>query len=166
MQGIAAVSQLLEGARGSVLIAIVFFVSSAVNLCLSFKYGVRKSSRYDKLLFTLALISIIIWYLTKSNATAIWLTALIDVFATTMIILNYTPIPTVRRHTRGSSLQRHMYLRASRYSGSRLVSYLLGLYMGFECRSCADRNPAISQKIDSNNNNYTYDNLTVQQSSR
>jgi hypothetical protein len=87
MQGIAVISQLLEGARGSVLISIVFFVSSAVNFSLSLKYGVRKSSPYDKLLFSFALISIIIWYLTRSNATAIWLTALIDVFATTMIIL-------------------------------------------------------------------------------
>lgn len=87
MQAIVIVSQLLEGARGSVLISFVFFLSSAVNLGLSFKYGIRQSSRYDKSLFAFALITIVVWYLTKSNAAAIWLTALIDVFATTMIIL-------------------------------------------------------------------------------
>jgi hypothetical protein len=93
MSGISAASQLLAGGRGSVLVPIVFFFGSLSSLTLSFKYGTRKSSPYDKLLFSLALVTILIWYLTKSNATAIWLTALIDVFATTMIILKIRAQP-------------------------------------------------------------------------
>jgi len=93
MSGISAVSQLLAGGRGSVLISFVFFFGSGSSLALSFKYGIRESSRYDKLLFGLALTTIVVWYLTKSNDIAIWLTALIDVFATTMIILKIRAQP-------------------------------------------------------------------------
>lgn len=87
MNGIVFTSQFLEGARASVIISGIFFIGSFVNFLLSLKYGVHDSSRWDKTLFALALATITIWFITRSNATAIWLTLLIDVLATSMIVL-------------------------------------------------------------------------------
>src|SRR6185436_3517360 len=61
MNGIIVVSHVLEGARASMLISGVFLVYSAVEFGLSFKYGVRNSSRYDKLLLGLSLVTIGVW---------------------------------------------------------------------------------------------------------
>ncbi|HEX7963807.1 MAG TPA: hypothetical protein VF466_04430 [Candidatus Saccharimonadales bacterium] len=93
MNGIIVVSQFLAGARASMLISAIFLVYSAVEWGLSFKYGVRNSSRYDKLLLGLALATIALWALTRNNALAIWLTVLIDIFATTMLILKLKKHP-------------------------------------------------------------------------
>lgn len=87
MNGIVLFSQYFEGARASILITVSFFIGSVIIFILSLKYGVHDSSKWDRLLFVFAISTMIIWYLTKSNATAIWLTLLIDVAATTMIIL-------------------------------------------------------------------------------
>jgi len=92
MNGIMVLSQYLEGARASILISAIFFVSSTVQFFLSLKYGVRNSSPYDRLLLGLALATIVAWMLTRNNILAIWLTVLIDVFATTMLILK------IKRH--------------------------------------------------------------------
>lgn len=92
MNGIIMTAQFLEGARASVLISVIFFVYSAIEFGLSFKYGVRDTSKYDRLLFGLALATIVLWAFTRNNVLAIWLTVLIDVFATTMLILK------LRRH--------------------------------------------------------------------
>jgi hypothetical protein len=93
MNGIIMISQFLAGARASVLISVIFFVYSGIEYGLSFKYGVRDSSKYDRLLFGLALATIGLWLLTRNNALAIWLTVLIDVFATTMLILKLRAHP-------------------------------------------------------------------------
>ncbi|HSW98209.1 MAG TPA: hypothetical protein VLF71_00030 [Candidatus Saccharimonadales bacterium] len=93
MNGIVMVSQFLEGARASVVISVIFFLSSGLELGLSFKYGVRNSSKYDRLLLGAALLTIIAWLLTRNNALAIWLTVLIDVFATTMLVLKIKKHP-------------------------------------------------------------------------
>jgi hypothetical protein len=87
MNGIVFFSQFLAGGRASILITLAFFAGSLAIFILSLKFGVRDSSRWDKLLFFFALSTIIIWVLTKSNALAIWLTVLIDIFATSMTIL-------------------------------------------------------------------------------
>jgi hypothetical protein len=87
MNGIIALSQFLAGGRLSVLVPATFFVINIVTIILSFKYGVRNTSRYDQLLFGLCLATIAAWALTKNNTLAIWLTVLIDIFATTMMIL-------------------------------------------------------------------------------
>jgi hypothetical protein len=87
MNAIVLSSQFLEGARVSVIISLIFFVYSAIDFGLSLKYGVRNSSKYDRVLLGLALLTIVLWVLTRSNAVAIWLTVLIDVFATTMLVL-------------------------------------------------------------------------------
>lgn len=92
MNGIVLVSQYLEGARASALISLVFFIYSLIDFLLALKYGVRNSSRYDRLLLVLALATIVAWIFTKDNAVALWLTVLIDVFATTMMVLK------IRRH--------------------------------------------------------------------
>lgn len=93
MNGITLSAQLLAGARESALITAVFFVGSAVELGLSFKYGVRDTSRWDRLLFGLALGTIVIWALTRSNAVAIWLTLVIDVLAMSMLVLKIRAQP-------------------------------------------------------------------------
>ena len=93
MNGIVFLSQYLSGARESVLISLAFFIGSFIVLLLSIKYGVRDTSKWDKALFAFALVTIIIWYITKSNEVAIWLTLLIDVFATSMIVLKVKAEP-------------------------------------------------------------------------
>lgn len=87
MNGIVFTAQYLEGARASVLISLTFFLGSFIILLLSFRYGTRDTSRWDKILFGLALATIVLWVLTRSNELAIWLTLVIDVAATSMIIL-------------------------------------------------------------------------------
>lgn len=93
MNGIVFLSQYLSGGRASVLITLTFFIGSLIIFLLSLKWGVRNSSRWDRALFAFALFTIVIWVLTKSNALAIWLTVLIDVAATTMIILKVKSQP-------------------------------------------------------------------------
>lgn len=95
MNGIVTVSQYLSGARSSVLISATYFVASFAIFLMSYRYGVRGSSRYDWLLFGMSLATIVVWLFTKNNVIAIWLTVLIDVFATSMTILK------IRNH-RGS----------------------------------------------------------------
>lgn len=93
MNVIVFISQFLEGARESILITFTFVVGSSIIFLLSLKYGVRESSRWDRILFTFALFTIALWVLTKNNALAIWLTLLIDVAATTMIVLKVRAQP-------------------------------------------------------------------------
>jgi len=98
MNFIVLISQYLEGARSSVLITLAFCIGSLWILILSFKYGTRDTSRWDRALFIFALATIVIWVLTKSNATAIWLTLLIDFAATTMLILKIRSLPGSEDH--------------------------------------------------------------------
>lgn len=93
MNGIVLLSQFLEGARGSVVITLTFFLGSLIVYILSLKYGVRDSSRWDRALLLFALGAIAIWIMTRSNATAIWLTLLIDLAATAMILLKIRAQP-------------------------------------------------------------------------
>ncbi len=92
MNAIVTTAQVLEGGRASVLISGTFTLGSALAFGLSFRYGTRGTSRFDWILFALSLITIVAWVLTRNNAVAIWLTVLIDVFATSMIVLK------IRRH--------------------------------------------------------------------
>lgn len=87
MNGIVTSSQYLKGARASVLISLTFFIFSFIIFLLSLKYGSRDTSRFDKLLFGFSLATIVVWFLTKDAAIAIWLTVVIDIAATSMIIL-------------------------------------------------------------------------------
>ena len=93
MNGIVMTSQFLAGARASVIISVIFFVSSGLEFVLSLKYGVRDSSKYDRMLLGAALLTIVLWLLTRNNALAIWLTVLIDVFATTLLVLKIKKHP-------------------------------------------------------------------------
>ncbi len=93
MNGIVFLSQYLAGGRESVLITLTFFVGSLIIFLLSLKYGTRNTSRWDKALFTFALATIIVWILTRSNETAIWLTLVIDLAASTMTILKLRKQP-------------------------------------------------------------------------
>jgi hypothetical protein len=93
MNGIVFFSQYFSGGRQSVLISLTFFIGSLLIFLLSLQYGMRNTSRWDKALFVFALVTIVIWFVTRSNALAIWLTLLIDVFATSMIILKVKSEP-------------------------------------------------------------------------
>ncbi len=93
MGTILAVSQYLEGARASVLISVAFVISDLVIIALSFKYGVRNTSKYDKLLFTLCLVAIAAWIVTQNNALAILLVVLIDILAVSMMLLKIKAQP-------------------------------------------------------------------------
>ncbi|MFS8158726.1 MAG: hypothetical protein ACMG6E_00670 [Candidatus Roizmanbacteria bacterium] len=93
MNGIILFSQYFEGARASILITLTFFVGSVIIFLLSLKYGVRDSSKWDRLLFAFALCTIVVWFLTRNNALAIWLTLLIDVAATSMTVLKVKADP-------------------------------------------------------------------------
>lgn len=93
MDAIIVISQYLEGGRLSVLVYLVFFIYSSVIFGLSLKFGVRDSSNYDRLLLCLSLLTIVAWVLTESNLLAIWLSILIDSFATTMLILKIRRYP-------------------------------------------------------------------------
>jgi len=74
MNIIVTVSQFLEGARSSIYISFTFAIYSAIIYGLSFRYGSRDTSRYDRLLLALSLVTIVIWVLSRSNGLAIWLT--------------------------------------------------------------------------------------------
>jgi hypothetical protein len=84
MNAIVTLSQFLEGGRFSVLISFTFCLSSFGTFLLALKYGTRDTSKLDRLLFAFSLFTIVVWVLTKNNATAIWLTVVIDVCATAM----------------------------------------------------------------------------------
>lgn len=93
MNGIILTSQYAKGARASILISLVFFITTIINFLLSLRYGVRNTSRWDGFLFAFSLMTIVAWALTKSPSVAIWLTVVIDVFATTMMILKIKAHP-------------------------------------------------------------------------
>jgi hypothetical protein len=71
----------------------VAFIDNLAILALSFKYGVRDTSRWDRILFVSAIVTIVIWILTRSNLTAIWLTVLIDLAASLILILKIRKDP-------------------------------------------------------------------------
>jgi len=87
LNAITAVAQYLAGGHLSALVPTMFFAANLITITLSFKYGLRDTSRYDRWLFGLCLVTIIIWILTENNAVAIWLAVLIDASATAMTIL-------------------------------------------------------------------------------
>lgn len=93
MNAIVTVSQYLKGARASVLISLTFLIFNLLTLALSLKYGTRNTSRFDKLLFVFSLLTIAAWIITKNPSVAIWLTVVIDIFATLMIILKVRQEP-------------------------------------------------------------------------
>lgn len=93
MNGIILLSQYLKGARASILLYSVWLVSSTVIFILSLSHGMRGTSRWDKLLFGLSILTIVAWVLTSNPAVAIWLTVFIDVFATLMMILKIRAYP-------------------------------------------------------------------------
>ncbi len=87
-------SQYLAGGRKSVLVFFVAFIDNLAILLLSIKYGVRDTSKWDRILFMSALIMIAIWIVTKNNALTIWLTVLIDLAASIILILKIKVDPT------------------------------------------------------------------------
>jgi signal transduction histidine kinase len=87
MNAIVFLSQFFSGGRQSILISLVFLIGSLIIFLLSLKYGTHETSRLDKLLLMFALFTIVVWIFTRNNELAIWLTVVIDLVATTMIVL-------------------------------------------------------------------------------
>jgi hypothetical protein len=87
MNGMVFFAQYLAGGRISTLISLTFFIYSLIIFVLSFRYGISKASKADWYLFTFAILAMIAWIITKSNDLAIWLTLLIDLAASAMIVL-------------------------------------------------------------------------------
>ncbi|HSW36797.1 MAG TPA: hypothetical protein VLG37_00305 [Candidatus Saccharimonadales bacterium] len=94
VQAIGLLSQFLKGARASIVVSLTFLIISSVVLVLSLSKGTRDTSRYDRVLFGLSIFTIIAWILTKNPSVAIWLTVIIDAFATSMILLKVKADPT------------------------------------------------------------------------
>lgn len=90
---ILTISQFMEGARASIMISVAFVISDLIIIALAFKYGVRNTSRYDKLLFSLCLAAIAAWVITQNNVLAILLVVLIDTLAVAMMILKIKAHP-------------------------------------------------------------------------
>lgn len=93
MNGMVFFAQYLAGGRVSTLISLTFFVYSLITFVLSLSRGTRNTSRADKGLFLFAVLAMIAWVVTRSNVLAIWLTLLIDLAATSMIILKVRKQP-------------------------------------------------------------------------
>jgi hypothetical protein len=93
VDGIVLFSQYLSGGRESILISLTFFIGGVIIFLLSLKWGTRDSSKWDWFLFLFALSAIVIWCWTRSNDVAIWLTLLIDLAASAMIILKVKSEP-------------------------------------------------------------------------
>ncbi len=134
MNGIILFSQYFEGGRQSILIALTFFIGSVIVLLLSFKYGTRDTSKWDKLLFGFALATIALWLVTRSNAFAIWLTVLIDVAATTMMILKVRAEP----HTEDPlpwflAIVAYVFSCLSLIGSSDYILYVRPIFGGFVC---------------------------------
>ena len=93
MNGMVFFAQYFEGGRISTLISLTFFIYSLIVFGLSFAKGTSKTSTADWSLFTFAVLATVAWGLTKNNSLAIWLTLLIDLAATSMIILKVRKRP-------------------------------------------------------------------------
>ncbi len=93
MDFVIVISQYLEGATLSILAYVVFTLYSTIIFGLSLKYGVRDSSRFDRILLIGSIVTLIVWIATKNNVVAIWATVFIDVFATTILILKIKRFP-------------------------------------------------------------------------
>lgn len=134
MNGIVLFSQYLEGGRQSILIALTFFIGSLIVFLMSLKYGTRDTSKWDKALFCFALATIVVWLLTKSNVLAIWLTVLIDVAATSMMILKLrtqpnseAPLPWIL------AILAYVFACLSLIGTSSTILYVRPVFGGFVC---------------------------------
>lgn len=92
MNGMVFFAQIFSGGRLSTLVSLIFFIFSLSVFGLSFSKGTNQTSASDWVLFSFAVLAMILWAVTRNNALAIWLTLFIDLIATAMIILK------VRRH--------------------------------------------------------------------
>lgn len=93
MNGMAFFAQILEGGKLSALVTLAFFAYSLTVFILSFSKGTKSTSKTDRVLFGFALAAMALWAITRNNDLAIWLTLLIDLIATTMIILKVRAHP-------------------------------------------------------------------------
>lgn len=93
LNGMVFFAQYLAGGRISTLVSLIFFIFSIVIFGLSIKRGTSKTSKADRYLFIFAMIAIVAWGISRNNELAIWLTLLIDVAATSMIILKIRKLP-------------------------------------------------------------------------
>lgn len=93
LNGMVFFAQFFAGGRKSTLVSLIFFIFSLLILGLSIKRGTSNTSKADRYLFIFAIIAIIAWGISRNNVLAIWLTLIIDVAATSMIILKIRELP-------------------------------------------------------------------------
>ena len=94
MNGMVFFAQYFSGGRITTLISLTFFVYSSIIFFLSLTRGTAEASKADKYLFFFAIVAMILWSITRNNDLAIWLTLLIDIAASAMIILKVKHDPT------------------------------------------------------------------------
>ena len=87
MNGMVFFAQLFAGGRSSTLISLAFFTFSLTVFILSFTKGTTKPTNTTISLFFLALVAMGVWAFTRNNNVAIWLTLVIDILGTAIIIL-------------------------------------------------------------------------------
>lgn len=134
MNGIVFFSQYLEGGRQSILIALTFLIGSLAVLLLSLKYGTRNTSGWDKLLFVLAILTMLVWLFTKNNVIAIWLTVIIDMAATTMMILKVHAQPNSEAPLPWAlAIIAYIFAYLSLLGTSRPILYIRPIFGGFVC---------------------------------
>jgi hypothetical protein len=84
---IAFFSQLAKGATWSLLLTAGDAVTIVIVFIFSFKYGVGGFRKIDILSLIGALVSLLLWYLTKEPAIALFLIILIDLIGSNLTIL-------------------------------------------------------------------------------
>lgn len=87
LAGMIFFSQLLAGGRESIMTSGVFMIMNLIIVVMAWRNGVRGSSRFDLLLLISALVTLVLWSITRWHEVAIILTVLVDLCATTMVVL-------------------------------------------------------------------------------
>lgn len=90
---VALFAQISAGATWSALLTLVFVVGNLVVAVLSTKYGYGKFTTKDRFSITLAVVAIILWYITENPLIALLLTIVVDFLAYWLTIIKSWKAP-------------------------------------------------------------------------
>lgn len=76
--GIIFLSSYFIGVRDTIWVPLAYFIGCLVVTCISFKYGTREWSTFDKICMAIVLVSIAIWYFFANALIALLINILID----------------------------------------------------------------------------------------
>lgn len=85
--------QLAEGATSSLWLPMIFMVNSGSIFLLSLKYGMGGSSKTDRVSMVLVLLTLVLWYLTKSSYLAIIFAVSINTIAKLLVMKKIWEFP-------------------------------------------------------------------------